>query len=581
MAATVRIRTEGAEESLDLDELEARISRGEVAPHCPVLFPTPEGLRWVRAGDLELYRARFNASHHAFGRRFRMTRLPVLTLLLIAVNFAVFEAMRSSGPLDLDAMVRWGAKVLPLVGDLGQLWRLFTANFLHRDWVHIGFNAFVLFNVGGALENAYRPLDYLTLLLASALGCTVTSLCFAGDAISVGASGLAFGCMGAAVVFGLRYREILPRRYRQLLGEAAIPSVLVFLYLGWASPGVDNWGHLGGLLFGSAAAALLPARLLLERRGSRAAALLRALPLLATLALLGVGGKLLAPALPPLLAVRDGDGLSLAIPRTWRKGVERFGPLAFHNGLPGLGRAVFAATSRPRGPEQPLAEVVGAFVRDELAAVEARHGLSGLQVEPPVPARVAGRDGLLLQASYDAEEGEAVRVRAYFLPRGNTVHVLVFLLPEAYPDYGRVADAMLEAVRLTEPAALEQARGRALLFPDAPGPLVELGEVQDRLGEPLEAARAFERAQLLAPADPLLPIRRARSLLAAGQVEAGCRLATTANTATPEPPLPLLLALAECARSQGQPAEVQRLLDEARRRFPGSPELSALAAPAR
>jgi rhomboid protease GluP len=573
VAATVRIRTEEGEESLDLEELEARISRGEVAPHCPVLFPTPEGLRWVRAGDLELFRARFNPRHHAFARRFRMTRLPALTLLLIAANFVVFLAMRAAGPLDLDAMVLWGAKVLPLIGDLGQTWRLLTANFLHRDWLHIGFNAFVLFNVGGALENAYRPLDYLTLLLASALGCTVTSLCFAGDAISVGASGIAFGCMGAAVVFGVRYREILPGRYRQLLGEAAIPSVLVFLYLGWASPGVDNWGHLGGLLFGAAAAALLPARLLLERQSSKLATLLRAIPLGGTLLLLTFGGRLLAPALPPLQAIRDDDGLSLQVPRTWHRGVERFGPLAFHNGLPGLGRAVFAATARPREPEQPLPEVVANFVKGELEAVEARHEISGLKIQPPRPAQVAGRDGLLLRASYEAEEGETVHVRAYFVPRGNTVHTLVYLLPDAYPDYGRVADTMLEAVRLTEPAALEQARGRALLFPDAPGPQAELGEVLARLGEPLEAARAFERAQAMAPEDLQLPARRARSLLAAGEVESGCALLVAA-AGTQAPPLQSLLALADCARARGQRAEIKRWLDEARRRFPEDPEVA-------
>ena len=203
MAATVRIRTEQGEEALDLEELEARISRGEIAPFCPVYFPTPEGTRWVKAEDLELFRALFSPARHTFARRFRLTRIPWLTLGLIAANFAVFLAMRAEGPLDTDAMVRWGAKVLPLVGDLGETWRLFTANFIHRDWVHIGFNAFMIFNVGGALENAYRPLDYLALLLASALGYTLTSLAFAGDAISVGASGIAFGCLGAAVVFGL------------------------------------------------------------------------------------------------------------------------------------------------------------------------------------------------------------------------------------------------------------------------------------------------------------------------------------------------------------------------------------------
>ena len=569
MAATIRIRTDAGEETLDLEELEARISRGEVAPFCPVYFPSPEGARWVKAGDLELFRALFSPARHTFGRRFHLTRVPWLTLLLLAANLAVFLAMKAQGPLDTDAMVQWGAKALPLVGDLGQLWRLLAANFIHRDWMHIGFNLFVIFNVGGAMENAYRPLDYLALLLASALGCTLTSLCFASDAISIGASGIAFGLLGAAVVFGLRYREILPRRYRQLLGEAAIPFFLVFLYIGWTSPGVDNWGHLGGLLFGAATAGFLPPRLLLSRPTTWAGSLFRAAPLVAVVGLLSFGGALLAPALPPLVPVRDDAfGLALRVPQTWRRGVERLAPLAFHNALPGLGRAVFAATPKLVGPDVPLSAEVDAFVRDELAALQTSGEITHLRVDAPVPAVVAGRDALLLTARYDSDETLGTAVRAYFVPRGNTVYVLAFRLPEAYPGYGRVADAMLETVQFTEPSALRQARARVLLAPHAVGALSVLGDVLGQLGEPLAAAEVLARAEKLSPADPSLPAREALALFDAGQVEPGCAAAARAGSPSGAAALSMLLAQAGCARARGEVESARQTLETAEKLAP-------------
>ena len=562
--ATVRIRTDSGEELLDLEELEARIGRGEVAPYCMVQFPTPRGPQWVRAGELELYRTLFHPARHAFARRFRLARVPWITLALVAANFAVFWAMKRQGPLDTDAMVRWGGKVLPLIGDLGQTWRLLTANFIHRGWLHIGFNMFMVFSVGGALENVYRPLDYLALLLASALGCTLTSLAFASDAISIGASGVVFGCLGAAAVFGLRYREVLPARYRQLLGEAAIPLFLVFLYMGWTSPGVDNWGHLGGLLFGAAAAGVLPARLMLTRKTPWASSLLRGAALVAVVAAVCGGGALLAPALPPLHRVRDETfGLSVSVPETWRRGVERLAPLAFHNAMPGLGRAVFAVTPKLVPEGATLQAQVEAFEEGDLQGLAASGDLSDLVLAQPVPAEVAGHDALQLDARYTSPDSGATLVRAYFVPRGSTVYVLAFRLPADYPDYLRVAEAMVQTVRFIAPTALRRAQARVLLDPDDPWGLAALGANLAQLGEPLQAAHLLARAERLAPGEPRLPAQEAMALFAAGQVDQGCMAASRAGPAVGDAKRAVWVAQAACARAQGDEARAARLLQQA------------------
>src|SRR5216683_6533739 len=91
-------------------------------------------------------------------RSFRLDRIPWLTAAVILVNVAGYTYTARQGPLDVDAMVRFGGKVGPLIVDAGQFWRLLTANFLHRDALHLSVNMLVLAIVGGVLENAYpRP----------------------------------------------------------------------------------------------------------------------------------------------------------------------------------------------------------------------------------------------------------------------------------------------------------------------------------------------------------------------------------------------------------------------------------------
>ncbi len=257
MSQPLTLRTETGDEDLDLSEFEARSRRGEVSPQSLVRFPAVTGERFVPACELEIFRSLQEPQRAYFARAFSLSRFPWITAALIVANLVVYVTSIRGGPLDIDGMVRFGGKVGPLITDLGELWRLFTANFLHRDALHIGLNMFVLFNVGAALENTYRALDYLWLLLLSGIATMATSL-FLADAVSV-------GCLGGVVVFGLKYRSILPSRYRRVLGEAAIPTVLGLFLIGVRSPGVDNWAHLGGLLAGIICALFMRPKLLANR----------------------------------------------------------------------------------------------------------------------------------------------------------------------------------------------------------------------------------------------------------------------------------------------------------------------------
>src|SRR6266478_5845303 len=171
-----------------------------------------------------------------------------ICLLLSAVWVLVAAGGLRSG-VALSSLLVYGAKATPLILDRGETWRLFAANLLHKDPLHLAFNAFAIWNVGGALERAVRPADYLALLIFTALSTTVASAVGA-DSISLGASGIAFGVLGASATFG--WRRAVRGRLRAHFGLRLLPWLFALFLAGLGSAGVDNWGHAGGLLAGAA-----------------------------------------------------------------------------------------------------------------------------------------------------------------------------------------------------------------------------------------------------------------------------------------------------------------------------------------
>src|SRR5205085_1959565 len=123
----------------------------------------------------------------------------VTIVMLLSALWMLLAASGLRSSVGLHSLLLYGAKATPLILDRGETWRLFAANLLHKDPLHLAFNAFALWNVGGALERAVRPADYLALLIFTALGTTLVSA-IGADSISLGASGMAFGVPGASGV---------------------------------------------------------------------------------------------------------------------------------------------------------------------------------------------------------------------------------------------------------------------------------------------------------------------------------------------------------------------------------------------
>jgi membrane associated rhomboid family serine protease len=136
-------------------------------------------------------------------------------------------------------------------------WQLLTYGFLHGNFNHILFNMFGLWMFGRDLERLMGPQRFLTYYITCVVGAGIVQLVVAGVQgglyPTLGASG---GVFGLLLAYGMTY----PNRTVMLLFPP-IPMkakyfVLIYglleLYLGVSgrSPGVANFAHLGGMLFG-------------------------------------------------------------------------------------------------------------------------------------------------------------------------------------------------------------------------------------------------------------------------------------------------------------------------------------------
>jgi len=185
-------------------------------------------------------------------------KLAFVNIAIVIINILVFLVLDFMGDTENAVfMAAHGAVFPPLVVIEGEYYRLFTAMFLHFGINHLFSNMLVLFFLGDNLERAIGHVKYLVIYLLSGLCGGVFSMYMMYKnndmAVSAGASGAIFGMVGALLYIVLinkgRLEDITLRR----LGFMVILS----LYLGYTSTGVDNMAHLGGLVSGFVLAVIL------------------------------------------------------------------------------------------------------------------------------------------------------------------------------------------------------------------------------------------------------------------------------------------------------------------------------------
>jgi membrane associated rhomboid family serine protease len=179
------------------------------------------------------------------------------TKVLVGLNVVMFVIELLTGASGImgggstRALVNLGALWPAAVLVQHEYWRMFTSMFLHSGILHIAFNMWALWVIGGFMEAAVGRLKLVVLYFISGFAGSVLVLVAApANSLVVGASGAIFGLFGALAVHAFlnRGRDF---QSRALLGNVLFLLVinLVFTF----SAGFVSWqAHIGGLVTGAA-----------------------------------------------------------------------------------------------------------------------------------------------------------------------------------------------------------------------------------------------------------------------------------------------------------------------------------------
>ena len=183
----------------------------------------------------------------------RRQELPIVSGILVAANVIVYLICTFTGNLlynigELDA-----AAVL-LRREYG---RIIYSMFLHAGIDHLFNNMVILFFLGAMIEKVTGHIQLLLIYLLSGIGANICSLLYKvmtmDSMASVGASGAIFGLDGVLLAWILLDRQAMP----DVTPRRVLLMIVLSLYSGFTAHNIDNAAHVGGLLTGLAAGALL------------------------------------------------------------------------------------------------------------------------------------------------------------------------------------------------------------------------------------------------------------------------------------------------------------------------------------
>jgi len=178
-----------------------------------------------------------------------------VTYAIIGVTVLVYVLQLLSVALvgyaanQIDWLEVYGARFNTAIR-AGEIWRFITPVFLHGSVPHIFLNMYALLSIGTLLERHFGHGRFAALYFLGGFAGNVFSFLLTGEnGYSVGASTAVFGLIAAEVVFFFHNRKLFGGQARQAMSNA-IFIIAVNLFIG-LSPGIDNWGHVGGLLGGA------------------------------------------------------------------------------------------------------------------------------------------------------------------------------------------------------------------------------------------------------------------------------------------------------------------------------------------
>ena len=135
-----------------------------------------------------------------------------------------------------------------------QIWRLFSAMFLHISWMHWLMNMVTLFLVGRIIEEELGSFRFALIYILSGIFANAMTFFISFSSLSVGASTAIFGMFGAIATLGFytnspRLREV---------SKGFIVLIILVLISNIFQSRVNIIGHFGGVIGGALLSAIFP-----------------------------------------------------------------------------------------------------------------------------------------------------------------------------------------------------------------------------------------------------------------------------------------------------------------------------------
>ena len=184
---------------------------------------------------------------------------PVTTLLLISFIglyiMQILSGVDANNPTT-EGLLHWGANALPYTMG-NQPWRLISSAFLHIGLMHLLFNGFAMYFFGQIAEPMFGSAKFLLLFLLAAIGGNLLNnhITWQGILDGTGQPGLSAGASGG--IMGIGAALLVAALFKiSVNGMILNLKSLVFimginLVYGFAVPGIDNAGHIGGAITGA------------------------------------------------------------------------------------------------------------------------------------------------------------------------------------------------------------------------------------------------------------------------------------------------------------------------------------------
>ena len=183
---------------------------------------------------------------------------PVSTLLLASFIglyiVQVLTGVDANNP-STEQLLQWGANALPLTM-LDEPWRLVSSGFLHIGLMHLLFNGFAMYFFGQVAEPMFGSAKFLALFLLAVIGGNLLNnqLTWLGILDGTGQPGLSAGASGG--IMGIGAALLIAALFKisvncMILNLKSLVFIMgINLVYGFAVPGIDNAGHIGGAMTG-------------------------------------------------------------------------------------------------------------------------------------------------------------------------------------------------------------------------------------------------------------------------------------------------------------------------------------------